>query len=288
MKEIKKLKAGVIGDPIAHSMSPKIHQFFLEKNNINGSYKAIKIAKEDLQKEVKKLVDEGFKGFNVTLPHKEEIFKLCDHASKTALLTKAVNTVIITDDGKIFGHNSDAQGFLKNLEEEVPDFDLKNKAAFVIGAGGAARAVIYSLIKAGMKEIYISNRSEEKAEKLIADFADFLDQEKCQAKFLNKIDFEKNLSNCDLLVNTTCLGMKGKDELEINIEAINKKAVIYDIVYNPLMTNLLQKANNNGNKIVTGIGMLVYQALVGFEAWFGKKVEDDFDGIKTVKNILTK
>ena len=149
------IKAGVIGDPISHSLSPAIHNFFLKKYNINGSYEAILIKKENLQESVFKLVNQGFAGFNVTIPHKEEIFKICDFKSKTASLTKAVNTVIVTSDKKLFGHNSDCEGFLNNLKENFLDFSLENKNCFVIGAGGAARAIIYSLIKSQVKNIFI-------------------------------------------------------------------------------------------------------------------------------------
>ena len=275
MKEIKIIKAGVIGDPISHSLSPKIHGYFLKQNNINGQYEAIKIAKEDLQESVKKLADDGFAGFNVTIPHKEEIFKICDHKSKSASLTRAVNTVIITKDGKFFGHNSDVDGFLNNLKDQAKDFTLKGKSAFVIGAGGAARAIVYGLVKSGVKEVFISNRNANRAENLISDFADFSQSANCKITYLEKQDFEKNLDKCDLLVNSTSLGMVNQSELELDISAIKKSAIIYDIVYNPLMTDLLKKGQANGNKIVTGLGMLVWQALVGFEAWFGKKVEID-------------
>lgn len=265
------IKAAVIGDPISHSLSPKIHNFFLQKYNINGSYQAIKVTKEDLQKEVVRLVNEGFAGFNVTIPHKEEIYKLCHHKSKSAELTKAVNTVIITADKKLFGHNSDVDGFLNNLKNSQTDFDLKGKTAFVIGAGGAARAVIYGLIKSGVKKIYFTNRSKEKAEKLISDFSSL----KSDLQFVEFTEFCLKLKDCDLLVNTSPLGMEGCEKLNIDLSSLNESAIVYDIVYKPLMTELLQDAKKRGNKIVTGIGMLVEQALIGFEAWFKQKPEVD-------------
>lgn len=270
-----KTKAAVIGDPIAHSLSPKIHNFFLEKYQITGSYEAIKIAKSDFKESIAKLVNEGFAGFNVTIPHKEEIFKICDYKSRTAKLTGAVNTVIITEDKKLFGHNSDAEGFLNNLKESQPNFDLKNKNAFVIGAGGAARAIVYALIKSDVKNIFITNRNEERAVDLIKNFSAFAAEKNCHLKFLHTKNFDEELSKCDLLINSTSLGMAGQEELKIDLKNLKKSAIVYDIVYKPLMTDLLKAAEKNGNQIVTGIGMLVHQALIGFEFWFKQKPEID-------------
>ncbi len=277
------IKAAVIGDPISHSLSPKIHGFFLEKYKIDGTYEAIRIEKNNLRADVQKLVVQGFAGFNVTIPHKEEIFKLCDYKSKSAQLTGAVNTVIITKDGKFFGHNSDADGFLNNLKNSQPDFVLKNKIAFVIGAGGAARAIVYGLIKSGVKKILITNRSFGRAEKLITNFTNFSAKNSCEIKFLNLENFSKQLGDCDLLVNSTALGMVGQEKLELDLKNLNKAAIVYDIVYKPLITDLLALAQKRGNKITSGIGMLIQQALIGFEAWFGKKPEVDSE----LEKILT-
>ena len=280
------IKAAVIGDPISHSLSPKIHGYFLDKYKIDGSYQAIKIEKNNLNQDVKKLIDEGFAGFNVTLPHKEEIYKLCHHKSRSAELTGAVNTVIITADGKLFGHNSDVEGFLNNLKISCPEFDLKGKNAFVIGAGGAARAIVYGLIKSGVSKIFITNRNQERAEKLITDFLYFSHQKRCEIIFLDEKKFAPKLELCDLLVNSTSLGMTGQEKLRLDLNHLNKSAVVYDIVYKPLITDLLADAKKRGNKIVTGIGMLVQQALIGFEAWFGKKPEVDEQLEKILTNNL--
>jgi len=274
------IKAAVIGDPISHSLSPIIHNFFLKKYGIDGSYVALQIKKDDLKQSVAKLTDEGFAGFNVTLPHKEEIFKICDFKSKTAELTGAVNTVIITADKKLFGHNSDAEGFLKNLQHSQPDFVLENKIVFVIGAGGAARAIVYGLIKSGVKKIIITNRNESRALELIENFSGFSAKKNCELSFLNSKNFEENLNKCDLLVNSTSLGMIGQELLKIDLKNLNKSAIVYDIVYKPLLTELLQQAQKNENQIVTGIGMLTNQALIGFEAWFKQKPEIDGELIK--------
>lgn len=268
-------RAAVLGDPISHSLSPKIHGYLLDKYHINGTYIPVEVKKEELAKCAQHLVDSDFAGFNVTLPHKEAIFKLCDFKSKTAELTGAVNTVIVLPNKKLFGHNSDAEGFLNNLKKSQPDFDLRDKNAFVIGAGGAARALVYALIKDGVKKVVITNRNQNRTDELIKNFADFAHEKNCELKFLNHKDFEKNLTDCDLLANSTSLGMQGQEPLVIDLSTLNKDAIVYDIVYKPLMTELLKSAEARGNKIVTGIGMLIEQALVGFEAWFKHKPEAD-------------
>lgn len=283
-KKIKLPKAAVLGDPISHSLSPTIHAFLLEKHGLKGSYEAIKVEKNQLESHIASLIEKDFSGFNITIPHKENIFKICDYKSNTALLTKAVNTVKITEDNKIFGHNSDAEGFINNLKHSQKEFILKGKTAFVIGAGGAARAIIYSLIKSEVKTIYIHNRNQSRAIELIKDFQNFAEEKNCTLSLLKYEDFTKQLNECDLLVNSTSLGMVGQEKLAIDLTNLPKEAVIYDIVYKPLMTDLLIEAQNRGNRIVTGIGMLVFQALVGFELWFGEKPEEKF--IKELFNHL--
>jgi shikimate dehydrogenase len=285
MAQNKIIKAGVIGDPISHSLSPVIHNFFLEKYEISGSYEAVHIKKDNLGPGVQGLVDQGFSGFNVTIPHKESIFKICDHTSKSAQLVGAVNTVIITADNKLFGHNSDVDGFLNNLRNLQPDFDLNDKTAFVIGAGGASRAIVYGLIKSGVRKIHLTNRNKERALNLIANFSSF----ETEIEFLEMAEFSQNLNSCDLLVNTTSLGMlhgtKVQEELIIDLSLLNDSAIVYDIVYKPLMTNLLKNSEERGNKIVTGIGMLIEQALIGFEAWFKEKPKPDSNLEKKLTNL---
>jgi shikimate dehydrogenase len=272
----KAIKAGLIGNPIQHSLSPKIHNFLLEKQKIDGIYLALKIEESDLKQCVSSLIKMGFAGFNVTVPYKEKIFELCDYKSKTARLSKAVNTVIITEDKKIFGHNSDAEGFLNNLKSCEPNFDFKSKNIFVIGAGGAGRAVLYSLIKLRTKKIIITNRNKNRALDVIQNFAAFAAEKNCRIEFYNMQNFEKKLDECDLLINTTSLGMEGQELLQIDLGNLNQKAIIYDLVYKPLITKLLQSAQNRGNKIITGAGMLLNQALIGFEAWFKQKPDQKF------------
>ena len=278
------IKASVIGDPISHSLSPIIHNFLLSKHQIEGNYSAILVKKDELKSFLNSAIENGLAGFNITIPHKEEIFKICDYKSKTAMLTGAVNTVVITADKKFFGHNSDGEGFINHLKNSVSDFDLNGKTTFVIGAGGAARAIVYALLKAGAKKIYITNRSEIRAAELIKNFADFSAQKKSEIQFLDKNSFEKKLGECDLLVNSSSLGMAGQEPLEIDLTALTRAAIVFDIVYKPLMTDLLKAAELRGNKIVTGLGMLVFQALIGFELWFKQKPDEKF--VKELFEVL--
>lgn len=276
LSQKKLIEAAVIGCPISHSLSPKIHNFLLQKHQISGIYKSLEVKESDLENFIDLAKKNDSAGFNVTIPHKEKIFKICDFKSKTASLTGAVNTVFITPDKKLFGHNSDAEGFLNNLKNSCSDFDLKNKTVFLIGAGGAARAIVYALIKSGVKTIFINNRNQLRAEELIKNFADFSNKKNCEIKFLESENFAKNLNCCDLLINSTSLGMQGQEALKIDLKNLNSAAIVYDIVYKPLITELLKSSQIRGNKIVTGIGMLVFQALIGFEMWFGQKPDEKF------------
>ena len=280
----KLIKAGVIGFPISHSLSPTIHNFYLKKYNINGTYEAFAIPNENFEESIRNLIDQQqLSGFNITIPHKEKIYNLCHHLSKTAQITKAVNTVIVMQNGKLFGHNSDAEGFIKNFFNHCSNYKLQNKECLVIGSGGASRAIIYSLISQKVAKIFITNRDREKALKLIDDFKNFSQENSVELEFVElkrKFDF---LSEVDLIINTTSLGMINQPKLDIDISNAKKNTVVYDIVYKPLITDLLALAQKRGNKITSGIGMLIQQALIGFEAWFGKKPEVDSE----LEKILT-
>lgn len=287
-------KAAVIGDPISHSLSPKLHNYWLKKYNINGSYEAIHVKPQELETAIKSIVEDGYKGFNVTIPHKEKVFQLIKSQdsslisqplSPSALQTGAVNTVIIKQNGALYGHNSDCEGFFNNLKHSLKksssNDDFADKNAFVIGAGGAARAIIHSLIvDAKVKNIFITNRSKDKFITICQDLQAFLKKFDTNLQFLDSQNFAQNLSNCDLLVNSSSLGMLNQPPLKIDLKNLKKSAIVYDIVYKPLLTDLLKNAQNQGNKIVTGIGMLAFQGAVGFEFWFAQKPEIDENLLK--------
>ncbi len=271
-----KIKAGVIGFPISHSLSPIIHNYYLNKYKINGTYEAFSIPNENFEDSIENLIQQqNLSGFNITIPHKEKIYNLCHHLSKTAQITKAVNTLIVMQNGKFFGHNSDAEGFIKNFYNHCPNYQLNQKKCLLIGAGGASRAIVYSLISQKVAKIFIANRDQEKALKLIADFKNFSQQNLVELEFValkTQFDF---LNEIDLIINGTSLGMINQQKLDIDISNAKKTAIVYDIVYKPLITDLLKQANELDLKIITGIGMLIEQALVGFEAWFKTKAEFD-------------
>lgn len=252
-----KKKAFIIGSPVSHSLSPKLHGFWLKQMGIKGDYDAVNVPPEYLVKTVKKL-PEKFVGGNVTIPHKEKVLMLCDEVDELARKVGAVNTLVFRD-SKICGYNTDVFGFMENLHVA----GVKPTKALVLGAGGAARAVIVGLKQAAVN-VVITNRTLDKAEKLAKEFG-------CDV-----IEWEHKeviLGEIDLVVNTTSLGMKGQDELAIDLSGLPKNAVVNDIVYNPLETALLKQARELGLKTVDGLGMLLYQAVQGFEFWFGKKPE---------------
>ncbi len=254
------IRAGVIGHPISHSKSPLIHGYWLKRYGINGEYLRYDIAPETFKQDLSRLVDEGVRGFNVTIPYKEAVLALCSEISPEAEKIGAVNTVVVRGDGSLFGTNTDGFGFIENIRNTKPDFVFSNSPALVIGAGGAARSIIYSLLRQGCPEIFICNRTLERAEALAREFG------------VRCVDWSLRNSlvrNVDLLVNTTSLGMVGQPTLEIELDQASKDLLVSDIVYVPLKTDLLRNAQEQGLNIVTGIGMLLHQARPGFEAWFG-------------------
>lgn len=274
------IKAALIGNPISHSLSPKLHGFLLEKYAVKGSYQAIEIKPENLEKDIDLLLlDPDFKGFNITIPYKEKAFEIlkkkgCEFHGDT-ILTHSINTVYKEND-KLHATSSDGFGFIKNLEFFTnPEFlDKKNKSTIIFGAGGASKSIIPALIKANFDEILIVNRDQEKAQKLANQYP--------QVKICQEIN-----KKVDLIINTTSLGMKNQKELILNFKNIDPTTYIYDIVYNPLITRLLQDAKKNGNPIITGIGMLIFQAFLGFEKWFNTKPEITKQEFEELSKILT-
>lgn len=252
------IRAAVIGFPIAQSLSPLIHQYWFRQHGVEGFYEAIEIHPDHLSARIQELTKNGYAGFNVTVPHKQAIMALCDTLDDTAKQIGAVNTVVIRD-GKREGRNTDAFGFIENIRKEAPGFDFTKGPALVIGAGGAARAVVYGLLQQGVPEIRIVNRTRENAEILANDFPR-----------LKVVDWDARHQACAgtaLLVNTSVLGMRGQPPLEMDLSDLSGSAHVCDIVYKPLMTDLLQRASAKGCGIITGIGMLLHQARPAFASW---------------------
>ena len=258
------IKAGVIGHPIKHSKSPLIHNYWIDVYKKTGSYDAIDIAPENLGDEIKRLIDEGCAGFNVTIPHKEAIMEHCDKIAHNAEAIGAVNTVTIKD-GKLHGLNTDGFGFTHNILETVPHFEFEAKRAVLLGAGGATRAITSALIGEEIEQIIIVNRTRERAEKIKDDMGFLTDL----IKVADWHERSEILGDADLLVNTTSLGMDGQPPLEIDLDNLKDGALVNDIVYAPLQTPLLKAAADKGHQTVTGIGMLIHQARPAFKEWFG-------------------
>ncbi len=258
------IKAGVIGHPIAHSKSPRIHGYWLQHFGIAGEYKAYDIPPAMLKDGVSDLVQQGLRGFNVTLPHKQAIMDLCDDVQDDAQKIGAVNTVVIDAHGRLTGRNTDAFGFSQNLKETLPDFDATGTTALVIGAGGASRAVLYALAKLGVSEIRLANRTFDTAR----DMADLYRNSGAHA--IAWESRQDGIEGADLIINTASLGMTGQPPLDLPLNNMKDGAVVYDIVYAPLITPLLAEAKTRGARIVTGIGMLLHQARPGFAAWYGR------------------
>ena len=270
----KTLKAGVMGWPVDHSLSPLVHGFWLEHFKINGTYERIAVEPKNFERELLALGQNGFVGANITVPHKEAALKIVDETDEMAARIGAVNTIVVKDNGKLFGLNTDGFGFIENLKAGAPDFDFTKSPAVVLGAGGAARSVVGALLGAGTPEVRIINRSGARAEALAMDLVPHWDGDIAIVPWDHRA---AALTEAGLLVNTTTLGMKGQPELEISLDRLDPGAVVNDIVYNPLETKLLKNAKERGNVVVDGIGMLLHQARPGFKLWFGvdAKVSDE-------------
>ena len=253
--------AGVIGWPIAHSRSPRLHGFWLRQHDIDGAYLPLAVAPEKLESAVLGLRDAGFRGLNVTIPHKEAVMALCDRLDTAAQRIGAVNTLVFEGE-TILGSNSDAFGFIENLKAGAAGHDLTAAPGLLLGAGGAARAVAVALLDAGLPELFICNRSPDRAEALAAA----LDT---RAKALPWAARAEALSDLGLLVNSTSLGMTGHPPLDLSLDLLPAGALVTDLVYSPLETPLLAAARTHGCSVVDGLGMLLHQARPGFRAWFG-------------------
>jgi shikimate dehydrogenase len=259
------LKAAVMGWPIEHSLSPKLHQFWLKRYKIEGHYSALAVAPEDLETSLKALFHMGFSGVNLTVPHKETGLLWVDRRDEIAKRVGAINMVVVQKDGTLYGQNSDVFGFRENLASTGKD--LKNKPVTLLGAGGAARAAIVALMDLGVARIRVMNRTVERAEQLAKDFGSVIAP--------HGWGDQKAFDQTALLVNATSLGLKGQPKLTLDLKALPKTALVHDMVYAPLMTDLLSEAKARGNPILDGLGMLLHQARPAFKAFFGVDAEVD-------------
>lgn len=260
--------AGVIGHPIAHSKSPQLHGYWLRRYGIKGHYIPMDIGHADLKDALAALPKFGFVGLNVTIPHKETVLQLADIVTDRAALIGAANTLIFRKDGRIHADNTDGSGFMANLRQNAPHWVPANGPAVVFGAGGAARAVIAALIEVGVPEIRLANRTRPRAEAIRADFG-------AKLAVIDWVQAANMLEGAVTVINTTSLGMVGKPDFRVPLDALDKSALVSDLVYNPLQTQLLRDAKSRGCTTVDGLGMLLHQAAPGFERWFGQRPDVD-------------
>jgi shikimate dehydrogenase len=261
--------AGVIGWPIAHSRSPRLHGYWLERYKIDGVYVPLAVPPPQIAQTLRVLAAIGFRGVNVTVPHKEAALAAVDVVDPRARRIGAVNTVTMEADGTLNGTNTDADGFLAHLRASAPNWNPRAGATVVIGAGGAARAVVAALSEAGVPEIRLANRTRERAEELAIAFGGGAIR---VVPWLGRHDA---LEGARLVVNTTTLGMSGQPELDLSLGALSLGSVVFDCVYAPLETPLLASARARGLIAVDGLGMLIHQARPGFSSWFGIDPEVD-------------
>jgi shikimate dehydrogenase len=259
-------KACVIGHPIGHSRSPLIHGHWLREHGLAGAYEKVDVPPADLAAFVASLAEKDYVGANVTVPHKEEVARQIAVLTDTANALAAVNTLWFDETGQLCGDNTDVAGFLGNLDEAAPGWEARAQVAMVLGAGGAAKAVVHALIERRVERIIIANRNFARAEALAGRAGAAPDQ---RVEAVAWSDLENHLGEVKLLVNATSLGMHGQDPLVIDVEKLPMSAVVNDIVYVPLETHLIAAARRRGLLVVDGLGMLLHQAVPAFERWFG-------------------
>lgn len=263
-RETSLTKAFVCGFPIKHSRSPIIHGYWLRQFGIDGTYEAVEVAPEKFADFIGALKrGEGFAGGNVTIPHKERAFELADEPDELARELGAANTLYL-EEGRLKATNTDGYGFLANLDDRVAGWDERKDVAVILGAGGASRAIIQAVRNRGFREIHVLNRTVARAQELADRFG-----ERVHAGPISAL--AERLSGADLFVNTTSLGMDSNEAMEIDFSPMRESGLVTDIVYVPLITPFLKQAIGQGRKVADGLGMLLHQAVPGFEKWFGQR-----------------
>jgi shikimate dehydrogenase len=260
-------RAGIIGWPVGHSLSPVLHAYWLKENGVDGEYLRLPSQPDDFAASLERARKDGFAGLNVTVPHKEAAYRLAVTRDKAAETSGAVNLLVFSGQG-IEGRNTDCLGLQKSLEENFGENGLKDKTVVLLGAGGAARAAILALDEMGVAQIHILNRHQARAEGLSHDLA-----LKVKARLVPGplINWPSIAQTAGLLLNTTSAGMSGNDPLDVDLSPLPQAAAVCDVVYNPLETQLLKEAAKRGHLVIDGLGMLMHQAAPSFEAFFGVK-----------------
>ena len=270
--------AGVIGDPINHTRSPLIHNYWIKKSNINCFYIPLNIKSSDLEKKLIFIRELGFCGLNVTIPHKEKIINLADEIMESAKVVGAANTIYF-ENGKIIADNTDTYGFYQSILKNFPKYNFKKEKVLIFGSGGAARAVTSVFLREKAFEIRIINRNREKAERI----RDVLSS---RIKIYDWNDYSKALRDASTVVNTTSLGNIGFEKFSIDLKGVRKNGVAIDLVYNPLKTSFMKKAEKENLNVINGLDMLIYQAKKGFQKWFNKTPTYTPELKKLIENSL--
>ena len=255
------IKACVIGWPVGHARSPIIHNHWIRTYGLSGSYGRESVEPGSVARFLASLQDRGYAGCNITVPHKEEALGALDHIDPAAEALGAVNTVWL-EQGRLLGMNTDVPGFLANLDDTVPEWLGSCRHAVVLGAGGAARGIVYGLVSRGVETITVVNRSSDRADAIASAYPG-------RVRPAAMADIGDVLTSADLLVNTTSLGMKGQPPLDLSLDGLKDSGIVADIVYVPLKTALLAQAETRGHRVVGGLGMLLHQAVPGFAHWYG-------------------
>ena len=275
--------AGIMGWPVTHSRSPALHNFWIDEHGIDGVYVPLPVPPEHLAQALRALPALGFRGCNLTLPHKQAALAIVDRVDPLARRIGAMNTVVVAADGNLEGSNTDVFGFRENLRERAPDWKASAGPAIILGAGGAARAIVAALIEMKVEEIRIINRTLARAERVAADLA----SPTTRITIHPWSERDTVQREAGILVNTTSLGMTGEPALDIDLSQLPPSAVVADIVYVPLETPLLAAARQRGHLTVDGLGMLLHQGRPGFEAWFGSPVRVTREQRAAVLTTLT-
>jgi len=248
----------VIGNPIDHSLSPKLHNYWINNNNINAIYEKQKLNENELEQVILQIRNKKISGVNVTVPFKKTVIPYLDELSHESQKTQSVNTIYLKDN-KVVGHNTDIVGFETSIKKS--EYDPNNKEVLILGAGGVVPSIIFTLIKMKVSKIKICNRTKEKAENLKKIY-----------KNIEIIDWGETL-NFDMIINATSLGLKETDNLNLNFSSVTKNKFFYDVIYNPSETNFLKMGRELGNKTLNGKLMFIYQALSAFNIWHNQKPE---------------
>lgn len=258
--------ACVIGWPIEHSRSPAIHGYWLKRYGVEGSYTKRAVPPKDIEKFLGSLASEGLAGCNVTIPHKETAFRFAEVREESAFAVGAANTLWLDADGRLCAANTDTYGYMAYLMVKAPDWRLRAAPVSILGAGGAARAIVYGFLEAGVREIRLFNRSTERANALASAFGP-------RVKVHPWDERSRGSTEASVLINTTSVGLKGAGTLDMDFTDFHPDCIVSDIVYVPLETGLIREARRHGLRTVDGLGMLLHQAVPGFEKWFGIRPE---------------